>query len=175
MKKRRILVSIAVIASAILLMMPVALAGGPDTGEPGHELQDDTTVSCAIKQTLITSITPSVDFGEIPAGTATEKLLAISANVRGNVTYSMDVHGLADFSDGGTPPNTMPIGSLAIKGGDIGWTAMTLTSRGINILLNKAVPGSDAGTTWQYDLKMTPPSQTPAATYNATLRFTTYH
>jgi hypothetical protein len=164
-------------ACLVLLALPfmgmTALADGPQTGGVGDELTDDTTVTADIQASIITTITAAHDFGSIPAGTATENLAAIAANVRSNVVYSMDVHALTNMVKGA---DSIPIANLDIKGGDlVAYTDMTLTARGIHILVAEAIPGSDAGTDYNFDLKLTPPSNTPAgADYTTTLRFTTF-
>ncbi len=173
-KKRMLMIAVTAIVALLLLpvMAVVAHADGPKTGGPGDELVDDTTVTATIQATLITTITSAVDFGDIPAGVPTEMAGSISANVRGNVVYNMDVHGLGDFAKG---LDTMPISCLEIRGGDLGvYTPMTLVVQGISLLANEPVPGSDLGVDYSFDLQMTPPSNAPAGTYDTTLRFTTY-
>lgn len=176
MKARKKIAMMAVSACVALLLLPVmavvAHADGPHSGGPGEELTDNTTVTATVQATLITAITPSVDFGSVPAGMSTEMLGSIDANVRGNVVYSMDVHALSDFVKGG---DTMDISALEIKGGDLaGYSAMTLTVRGLSMLLNKPVPGSELGQDYSFDLQLTPPSNAPAGAYATTLCFTTY-
>ncbi len=177
MKVKKKMLAVVLGACLLLALLPLmavtAWADGPHTGGTGNELTDDTTVKCTIQASIITTIDASHDFGSIPAGSATENLAAIAANVRSNVVYSMDVHALSDFTKG---LDTFSVTTLEIKGGDLGsYTAMSLTSRAIHILVNKAVPATDAGTDYSFDLRLTPPSQTPAgADYTTTLRFTTY-
>ncbi|MCL4368951.1 MAG: hypothetical protein M1337_07270 [Actinobacteria bacterium] len=174
--KKKILVVVlgACLLLALLPLMAVtAWADGPHTGGTGDELTDDTTVTATIQASIITTISSSYDFGSIPAGTATARTGAIDANVRSNVVYSMDVHALGNFIKG---LDTMGITALAIKGGALlTYTTMTLTSRGIHILVDEPVPETDAGTDYAFDLQLTPPSETPAgADYTTTLQFTTY-
>ena len=177
MRARKRLIWVVFGSCLLLVLLPlmsvVAWADGPHTGGTGDLLTDDTVVTADIQASIITNILSSYDFGSIPAGIATEKTSAITANVRSNVVYNMDVHALGDFTKGS---DTIPIGSLEIKGGDLGtYTIMTLTVRGIHILVTEPVPATDAGTNYAFDLKLTPPSQTPAgADYTTTLRFTTY-
>lgn len=155
------------------LMAVTAWADGPHTGDPGDELTDNTVVTADIQAGIITTISSAYDFGSVPAGVSTEALAAISANVRSNVVYSMDVHAQGDFTKG---LDTMAISALEIKGGALaGYTTMTAVSRGIHILVDELVPATDAGTDYAFDLRLTPPSQTPAgADYTTTLTFTTY-
>ncbi len=177
MRVKKKTVGIALAGCLLLLLLPLmsvtAWADGPKTGGTGDELVDDTTVTCTIEQSIITTILGSYDFGSIPAGSATERLGAITANVRSNVVYNMDVHALGNFTKGS---DTINISALEIKGGDLAtYNVMTLTARGIHILVDEPIPATDAGTNYAFDLKLTPPSQTPAgADYTTTLRFTTY-
>ncbi len=177
MRARKRWMWVALGSCLLLILLPLmaatAWADGPHTGGTGDELTDDTVVTADIQAGIITTITAAYDFGSIPAGVATEALAAISANVRSNVVYSMDVHAVGDFAKG---LDTMPISALEIKGGALAaYTTMTLVSRGIHILVSESVPATDAGTDYDFDLKLTPPSQTPAgADYSATLTFTTY-
>jgi hypothetical protein len=158
------------------LMSVVARADGPKSGA-GQKLTGNTTVSVDIQESIVTSILVSCDFGSVPAGTATEASVEVSyvkdANVQNKLAYSMDVHVLGDFTNG---VDAMPISALKINGGDLhGYTTTVLTSRGIHILVDGAVPATDADPDYSFDLKLTPPSQMPAgADYTTTLQFTSY-
>ncbi len=177
MRVKKKLTGLAAALCVLLVALPfmgmTAWADGPQTGGLGDELADDTIVTADIAASIITSVTASHDFGSIPAGAAHEDLAAITANVRSNVVYSMDVHALSNMTKG---LDSIAIANLEIKGGDLAsYTDMTLTSRGIHIIVGAAVPATDTGTDHSFDLQLTPPSNTPAgADYTTTLRFTTF-
>lgn len=107
------------------------------------------------KNSNVISLTLSaaaVDMGDLSFSLSSEKLSALNTTVTSNNVWALSVQGAGDFSDGGSPAITIPIGRLTWRpNGSPTYTAFSTTAAA---MLTGQAKTSAVGVTHNWDFRM---------------------